>query len=142
MGRQFVLIAVLFGATGCGDGGIWSNAPNPDVENTESDTQIANVDVGMLKSIMDVKEVVLIDVRTEIEFQGGHVPGARHIPLGQLGSQLRLIKKYRDLDVYLICATGARSLRAAQLLAESGFTNPINVAGGTNGWRNAGYPMD
>ena len=80
----------------------------------------------------------LLDVREQDEWVAGHAPGARHIPLGELGA--RAAEVPQDQDIYVICRSGARSGRAAQALAGAGWT-AFNVAGGMQDWAAAGRPM-
>jgi rhodanese-related sulfurtransferase len=80
----------------------------------------------------------LLDVREDDEWAAGHVPGARHIPLGQLGARTEEVP--RGQAVYVICRSGARSGRAADALAGAGW-EAINVAGGMQDWAAAGRPM-
>ncbi len=82
--------------------------------------------------------VWLLDVREDDEWAAGHAPGARHIPLGQLGA--RVAEVPQDQDIYVICRSGGRSGRAAQALTGAGWS-AINVAGGMQGWAVAGRPM-
>jgi rhodanese-related sulfurtransferase len=82
--------------------------------------------------------VWLLDVREDDEWAAGHAPGARHIPLGQLGARTAEIPQ--DEAVYVICRSGGRSGRAAQALAGAGW-EAINVAGGMQDWAAAGRPM-
>lgn len=82
--------------------------------------------------------VVLIDVRETEEYVEGHVPGAIHIPLGLL--PYRLDEVPAGEPVYVICRSGARSLRGAEVLATAG-RKPLSVAGGTMGWIEAGHPV-
>ncbi len=63
----------------------------------------------------------LIDVRTPAEFHGGHVRGARNIPLQSLGDRLDEVGA-RDTEVVLCCASGNRSRQATNLLRSAGFT--------------------
>ena len=77
----------------------------------------------------------IIDVRETDEFVSGHVPGAVHIPLGELGERLAEIPA--AAEIYLICASGIRSEHAAAALAARGI-RAVNVVGGTNAWRRAG----
>ncbi|MEV0267891.1 rhodanese-like domain-containing protein [Hamadaea sp. NPDC050747] len=77
----------------------------------------------------------VVDVREPDEYLAGHVPGARPIPLGQLPEHLGDLP--RDEPVYLICASGNRSLAAAGLLARAGF-DAVSVTGGTGAWQRAG----
>lgn len=124
---------------------VWLACANPTSTPTAdqpSVTQPGAVDVATLKSAMDNGNITVIDVRTDDEYNSGHVPGARHIPLNDLPGQLSSLQGMRDQEIYLICAVGGRSARAATLLAQEGFTHPINVEGGTNAWRTAGYPLD
>ena len=81
---------------------------------------------------------VVIDVREPYEFATGHVPGARLLPLAQLG--LHADELPRTERVYVICATGNRSLAAADYLARHGI-DAISVAGGTSGWQRRGWPV-
>ncbi len=80
----------------------------------------------------------LLDVREDEEWAAGYAPGARHIPLGELGA--RSDELPQDGAVYVICRSGHRSARAAQALANAGW-DAINVAGGMQDWAAAGRPM-
>jgi rhodanese-related sulfurtransferase len=80
----------------------------------------------------------LLDVREDEEWAAGYAPGARHIPLGELSARSGEIPQ--DQTVYVICRSGHRSGRAAQALANAGWT-AINVAGGMQDWAAAGRPM-
>lgn len=80
----------------------------------------------------------LLDVREDDEWAAGHVPGARHIPLGELGA--RTAEVPQGQAVFVICRSGARSGRAAQALTGAGW-QAINVAGGMQDWAAAGRPM-
>ena len=83
---------------------------------------------------------VLVDVREPQEWRAGHARGARHIPLAQLPG--RLAELPREAPVYLICASGNRSRKAAAFLQKNGFDRPVNVRGGTAAWQRAGLPID
>jgi rhodanese-related sulfurtransferase len=78
---------------------------------------------------------LLLDVREPDEWAAGHVPGAVHIPLGQLVERVDELPE--DRQVVVICRSGARSARAAAFLASSGF-DAVNLAGGMHAWAAAG----
>lgn len=69
----------------------------------------------------------ILDVRSPAEFRSGAYPGARNIPLQELGGRIRELDKGRPLVVY--CASGGRSAAAAGLLTQAGFTDVVNAGG-------------
>ena len=79
-------------------------------------------------------QAVLIDVRSKLEYKMGHAEGAQNIPLDKIGANIGVDK---DTEVYLYCASGARSSSAEQVLRQKGFTNVHNI-GGIGNWRAAG----
>lgn len=78
------------------------------------------------------RKAQLIDVREPKEFDGGHILGARNIPLSQLRNRLVEIRK--DKPVYLYCQSGARSTRAAILLNKKGYKDLNTLQGGFKKW--------
>lgn len=100
------------------------------------------VDVNGLEAAMKQGKVALYDVRTPGEYAGGHVPGAVNIPLDQLSSRMDELAPHKGEPVYLVCASGNRSGKAQAQLAAAGFSNPINVEGGTRAWQAAGKPLE
>lgn len=84
------------------------------------------------------RSVVLVDVRETEEYVEGHVPGAIHIPLGQLPQRTEEVPA--GDPVYVICRSGARSQRGADVLEAAG-RRCLSVAGGTMGWIEAGHPV-
>jgi rhodanese-related sulfurtransferase len=83
----------------------------------------------------------LLDVREPGEFAEVHAKNATLIPLGQLPSRLSEIAQYKNKPVAVICHSGRRSAKGAEILRNAGFTQVANVEGGTNAWVNAGLPV-
>jgi len=81
---------------------------------------------------------IVVDVREPGEYVGGHVPGATLVPMGQLPSHLH--KLPRDMPIYLICASGNRSLAMTGYLMRAGY-DAYSVSGGTGAWVRAGRPI-
>jgi rhodanese-related sulfurtransferase len=84
---------------------------------------------------------VVIDVSEPAEYAAGHAAGARNVPLGKLDGAKELPTN-KTLPVILICASGARSSRAAAQLRKAGHEKAVSLAGGIGAWREAGFPVD
>lgn len=82
--------------------------------------------------------LVLIDVRTPIEYTEVHVPQARSVPLDTLDPKTFI---NNDQAVYILCRSGQRATKAAEKCAVDGFDNAVVVEGGTLAWINAGLPV-
>jgi hydroxyacylglutathione hydrolase len=117
------------------DGGVqsWRDARLP-VDSIEQ------VSVAQLKEQMSNSDLQILDVRRPAEYVGGHVPRAVNAPLASLDKSPLPLEK--DKLTAVICAGGYRSSAAASLLQQKGFSNLLNVSGGTGAWINAGYPVE
>ncbi|SFL82602.1 Rhodanese-related sulfurtransferase [Gracilibacillus orientalis] len=78
------------------------------------------------------RKAQLIDVREPKEYDGGHILGARNIPLTQL--KQRLTELRQDKPVYLYCQNGSRSTRAALILNKQGYKDLYQLQGGYKKW--------
>jgi rhodanese-related sulfurtransferase len=81
---------------------------------------------------------VVIDVREPYEYASGHVPGAELVPLARVPARAGALPRHQP--VYIICATGNRSLTAARFLVGRGV-GARSVAGGTSRWMARGLPV-
>lgn len=84
-------------------------------------------------------DVEIVDVRDPREWSGGHLPGARLVPLDRLRAAPK-DSLTRD-NVIFVCAAGVRSETAARLAEAQGLKNVYNLKGGTRGWSSAGLPL-
>jgi len=125
-----LLLGLLFGAlSGC--------ATTPTSEEVAQSTATrSDIDITELKARLDAGGIVLIDVRTDREWQSGHVPGALHRPLANLDPT-----SFQKGPVHVICASGGRSSTATDALVASGI-DAVNVLGGTHAWRTEGHPVE
>jgi rhodanese-related sulfurtransferase len=82
--------------------------------------------------IQGYRKAQLIDVREPNEFEGGHILGARNIPLSQMRMRHKEIRS--DKPVYLYCQNGIRSGRAASLLRRKGSKDLYQLKGGYKQW--------
>jgi hydroxyacylglutathione hydrolase len=83
---------------------------------------------------------VVLDVRSEGEWNAGHVPGSLNIPVAQLAEQVQQIPSGHEVLIH--CQTGARAAIGASLLRAHGITDVTLFSGGFAEWRAAGLPVD
>ncbi len=76
--------------------------------------------------------MTILDVRQPGEYEAGHIPGAKLIPIADLGNRLNELDPDKPTLVY--CAVGGRSRVAAQMLSGKGFGKVINLTGGIKAW--------
>jgi rhodanese-related sulfurtransferase len=93
------------------------------------------------------RKATVLDVRSPAEYQAGHIPGARLLPVDELdGSQLTNVvdpAEFRaDNPLYLTCHAGKRAEKAAQVLRDAGVEHLSLVQGGTEAWQKAGLPVN
>lgn len=90
--------------------------------------------------LINQKDALLVDVRTEKEYKEGHVMNALHIPLGMLEDRIEELLAYKDSAVVMVCRSGARSAQAAAKLKKQGFSDVHNMGGGMMAWERAKLP--
>ncbi len=86
-------------------------------------------------------DALVLDVREDKEYTAGHIPKAKHIPLGQLAGRLQEIEKFKDKPILVTCRSGHRSARACGMLKKAGFETVYNQAGGILAWERANLPV-
>lgn len=87
------------------------------------------------KLINDDSELIILDVRTKEEYDNGHIPGAKLFPVQILSTKLAELDKYKDKPVLVYCASGGRSPRAVDTLANNDFENIYHISRGMSSWR-------
>lgn len=111
---------------------------------SEATSVVSFMPLEELKARVDARdeELVILDVREGDAYASGHVPGARHLPRGQL--ELRVNEELADptLRILTICEFGRVSTLAAATLHQIGFRRAIALDGGMKAWREAGYPLE
>lgn len=76
---------------------------------------------------------VLLDVRTEEEYRGGHIDGSINLPLDRI-TMIGNVVKDKNAPLYVHCLSGGRSRQAVSYLKQMGYTNATNI-GGISGYR-------
>jgi hydroxyacylglutathione hydrolase len=104
---------------------------------------VQQISVSELKRLIETsRDLQVIDVRRPAEYASGHVPTASTAPLSKLSSTLASLNLDPRKTTAVICAGGYRSSAATSILQPLGFTNLLNVTGGTMAWINAGYDVE
>lgn len=86
------------------------------------------------------KNDIILDVRRPDEFEAGHIPGAKNIPLDQVVEKAQELKQYNK--IYIHCKRGGRAKNAYELLGGSGLNNLICIHdAGMDQWMENGYPV-
>jgi rhodanese-related sulfurtransferase len=118
---------------------------------TEARKTVPEISAEEAKSRRDRREVdLIVDVREPNEWDRGHIPGALHAPRGMIewyadpsyANHKAQLAEAREKKVVIHCATGGRSLLAAQSLQRLGFKNVSSMAGGFNDWSAKGLPVE
>ena len=86
-------------------------------------------------------DALVLDVREDKEWAEGHIPRAKHIPLGKLGERMSELDKFKSNPVLVNCRSGMRSASACKQLKKAGFETVYNLAGGIIAWEKANLPL-
>ncbi|MEO6797716.1 MAG: rhodanese-like domain-containing protein [Candidatus Dormibacter sp.] len=118
---------------------------------TEARKTVPEISSEEAKAKLDRHEVdLIVDVREPNEWEAGHIPGALHAPRSMIewyadrtyANHKAQLAEAREKNVVIHCASGGRSLLAAQSLQRLGFKNVSSMAGGYNDWSAKGLPVE
>jgi thioredoxin len=102
---------------------------------------IKEVDSKQFHQLIAADKGILLDVRTESEFNNGHIARAGQLNYYALDFRRKLLLLPKDQPIYLYCNTGYRSGNAAEILAENGYTNVYNLEHGIMEWNLQNLPV-
>ena len=109
----------------------------------EARKEIAEVTVSDVGQMLDTdQDFILLDVRDNDEYRAGYIPSATYVSRGMLEFEIEDYVAERDKPIVVYCAGGFRSLLAAQVLKQMGYTDTTSMAGGFRAWSNAGNQVD
>jgi len=98
-----------------------------------------DVDANGAISLMDEKDLIILDVREKKELKSGYIKGSTHIPLSDVKNQLDSLDDRKKILVY--CRSGSRSSHIAGLLTRNNFEQVYNLKGGMLAWQRANLPI-
>lgn len=88
------------------------------------------------------QNATVVDIRTEADFNKGHITGARHLPLAEIEKQqLAGLEKQKAEPIILVCQAGMTAQKAAASLLKQGFTAVSVLQGGMGSWTGASLPL-
>ena len=105
-------------------------------------SKVRQVGTLQVTQLINRENAVLLDVREDKEFAGGHLPNAVHIPLSALGSRGGELAKLTSRPVIAYCERGQRSASAGSALTKLGFADVYQLTGGFRAWKDAGLPVE
>lgn len=100
-----------------------------------------HIDVDAVYQAVGKNGAVIIDVRTDEEYQKGHIEKSIHIPLSKLTEQIGSVISNKDTHAYLYCLSGSRSDMGAEILEQLGYTHIYSMTNGLLAWRMKAYPL-
>ncbi len=123
MKKLILIILAMLGLTACGQ----------DTENIQEAVYM-NITAQQAKEIMDTqKDYIILDTRTQEEYEESHIPGAILIPYDEILDKAEGVLTDKDQLILVYCRSGRRSKLAAQDLVKLGYTN-IKEFGGIIDW--------
>ena len=104
--------------------------------------EASEISVEETHRLLQGKEpVVLLDIREKEEIALGYIEGATFLPQGLLSEKVESLLPDKNVPVVVYCAGGIRSLAAAKVMKERGYTQVFSMAKGIDGWKKAGYEV-
>jgi rhodanese-related sulfurtransferase len=91
--------------------------------------------------LINREDAVVVDLRDQGEFEQGHLPNARHLPLADLARRSSELEKFRARPLILYCSNGSRTSSAITTLKKTGFEKLFSLRGGLYEWEKAGQPL-
>ena len=109
----------------------------------ETRVRVKECTVTQAKARLDSGETLyILDVREDHEFAKDHAKGARHLGKGIIERDVETLIPNKEEAIMLYCGGGYRSVLAADVLQQMGYTNVVSMDGGIKSWRDAGYPIE
>lgn len=90
---------------------------------------------SQLRKMINNSNILILDVRSSVEYRNGHIPNARNIPVDMLSSKLSTLSSYRNSEIIVYCASGGRSTKACNILSKNGFNKIYNLSGGVSSYK-------
>jgi rhodanese-related sulfurtransferase len=141
-----ILLITLVGSSACASSEKSTSPSTPPTlaSATTSMTALQNISVveayNLINNNKNNPDLKIIDVRTQAEYQSGHLANALNIDIYSQDFESQLGQLERNQQYLVYCRTGARSAQASQTMSKLGFSHIFNILQGINEWIASGYP--
>lgn len=108
---------------------------------TENKRGGQSVSTHQATQLINREQAVVLDLRAQSEFNGGHIVDAVNIPYTSLASRIDDLEKYKERPIILVCKMGQHSSAAAKTLMKAGFTEVKRMTGGMTEWGSSNLPV-
>lgn len=102
----------------------------------------AGISPSAAVTMINREKAQVVDICDKAEFDAGHLPGAKHIPLAELEAKLATSVKNKTNPLILVCASGLRSAKAQAIAQKLGYEKAFSLQGGVAAWKAANYPIE
>lgn len=102
---------------------------------------VRDIDPKRAIRLINYEDALVLDVRDDSEYAGGHPPNAKHIPAEKIEDRWQELEKFKDKPVVIIFTPGLRVGRAGTVLRKNGFKQVFNLNGGIDTWRRENLPL-
>jgi rhodanese-related sulfurtransferase len=112
------------------------------VEECKESSRMQVISANKLKEVLtheNAGETLILDVRSPAEYRHERIIGVTNVPLDEIERHTEELRKYKH--IYVHCQSGSRSSQACGRLHSLGLGNIVNVEGGIQAWKNAGFPV-
>lgn len=105
------------------------------MQSSQQSTGYTTISTDEAKQKIDAGNITIVDVRTQAEYEAGHIPGAVLVTLDTIGTAQPAALPDLNANLLVYCRTGVRSAQASAALAKIGYTHIYNMDGGITAWK-------
>lgn len=102
---------------------------------------IRAIDVAEMVTLINNESAVVIDVRSDAEFNNGHILNSVNVPASELTGRMNSLKSNQEHPHVVVCETGNAAAKPCSQLKENGFSQVYRLAGGLAAWKDQNYPL-
>lgn len=100
-----------------------------------------SVDPSEAVNLINRQDAVVVDVRSPVDFNKGHIVHALNIPMNEITKQMPVLERHKGQPIIMNCDSGSRSATTCGQLRKLGFTQVYNLRGGILAWESAHLPI-